>query len=149
MKRLLIALLALSIALVAAVFGFILWRDPGVRQWLKPDYGPTLLNKERECHPQWERTEIADTGFYAFVAANTYRDEEDNVPDVLQIRVTYKEAEREYVYCYTREFALNKIPEGSWSTDLSTILDYNERTRAVSFQVGNESYQYVLPQPDQ
>ena len=52
------------------------------------------------------------------------------------------------VVCYERHFLLCDLPENILEKQIDEIVDFNNVTRVISFDLGHKTYTYKLPLPD-
>ena len=144
-RTLLILTMGCSIALALYFWVYPLGRHPSLT-WLYPDIGAAVDDQgSLYLWPDYQTVNLGNTKFRAYVALVQY--ETSRVPHRYTIAVEYP-VEGGSVVCYERNFLLCDLPEDILKKQSDEIVDFNNVTRVVSFDLGHKAYTYKLPSPD-
>lgn len=95
---------------------------------------------------RWESSsvQLGDSGYEAAVGPMMYQDMPDQGPDYYSIEVDQPDGDVSHVL-YHEVFPISTIPIDVMSADAVDLVRYDEDTRTVIFDIGEEEYRYILP----
>ena len=95
----------------------------------------------------WNETSaaIASTGFVASAGPSLYTDEENKEWDYYTIDIEYSYHDISYVF-FARNFEIEEIASELLLADVETLFTYDEKSRTVTFEIGEITERYILPE---
>ena len=103
-----------------------------VRDFLRPSVGfPTSMP-------------LGETGFRAYAGPSRFQDETNEDWDYYSISVQKQFGKASYVF-FQREFKMNEIPADLVDRKVQDIVTFDEKSRVVTFTLGNRNQTYKLP----
>jgi hypothetical protein len=87
---------------------------------------------------------LGDTGFKAAAGPHRYQDEDDEDWDYYSIDVEKPDGDSFYVY-FQRDFRISEIPESLLNMKVQDIATFDEESRVVTFDIGDNKFTYKLP----
>ncbi len=115
------------------------WKKNGVKENTGgPEVQPTVRVSLWDCQSE----PLGSSGYIAQVGA-VYPEDSKNVPSHYSIDVEKADGNGSKVY-FRRDFRIADVPAGILNMKISQIVSYDERSRTVTFQVGNRREGYRL-----
>jgi len=111
---------------------------------VKPDMGKSLHKFGRPARWQASHMWLGDSGFKAAAGPHRYEDEDDKEWDYYSIDVEKPDGDSFYVY-FQRDFHISEIPDSLLGMKVQDIAEYDEKSRMVTFEIGEKTFTYELP----
>jgi hypothetical protein len=89
--------------------------------------------------------DLGDSGFRAAIGPVTYQDVPDRDPDYYSIDIEWPGEDASQVV-FQQDFPIEAVPHDSLNAEAKDIVRYDNKTRTVTFAVGNDEVSYVLPE---
>jgi len=113
-------------------------------QGTRPDIGRRLHEFGRPALWSASHMPLGESKFIAAAGPSRYMDEDNDDWDYYTIDVEKESGKSSYVF-FQRDFKINEIPPGLISEKVESIVTFNEKSRLVTFAIGEKTYKYKLP----
>ena len=122
-------------------------------EFVKTDVGPSLHIMGRSSEWKTQAVYLGDTCYLAHVGPVYYFDQKRpsyySIDVEARIRDTGQNnlAATSWLVLFGRDIRLEDLPADVEALPIRDIVSFNDSRRAIKFQIGHQSYEYVLPAP--